>query len=298
MAHKADKTAPAVAGAKKPGLAAGQRVFGRYYLKRMLGDGAMGVVWLAHDRVLELDVALKFLAENLLHEPRAVERLKHETRRNLKLSHPNIVRIHDFIQGADGAAIAMEYVDGWSLWAMKVDKPRQIFSVAEVTPWLRDLCGALDYAHNEARIVHHDLKPLNLLLNARGQLKVSDFGLASEIWHTRKSEPAHPHVAGTDLYMSPQQWTGEKPAVADDIYSLAATLYELLTGKPPFYQGDIFKQLHEAIPPSMTDRLFEFGVEDCAIPLAWEETVAACLAKDAAARPSSVGVVAARLGLV
>ena len=85
--------------------------------------------------------------------------------------------------------------------------------------------------------------------------------------------------------MSPQQWTGEPPAVADDIYSLGVTIYELLTGKPPFYDGDVFTQLHEVIPPSMTERLFEFGVEDAAIPLLWEETIAACLAKDAARRP-------------
>jgi serine/threonine protein kinase len=298
MAHKAHRTTLPVAAVKKHGLAAGQRVFGRYYLERTLGEGATGVVWLAHDRVLEQDVALKFLAAELLHEPRAVERLKHETRRNLKLSHPNIVRIHDFVEGADGAAIAMEYVDGWSLWAMKVDKPRQVFSVVEVTPWIRGLCDALDYAHNEARIVHRDLKPLNLLLNARGQLKVTDFGLAREIRHTRAADSADSHIAGTDLYMSPQQWTGEKPAVADDIYSLGATLYELLTGKPPFYEGDVFRQLHEVTPPSMTERLFEFGIDDVEIPLAWEEAVAACLAKDAAARPSSVGVVTARLGLV
>ncbi len=273
-----------------------RRVFGRYYLKRPLGDGANGVVWLAHDRLLEQPVALKFLAEHLLHDLSAVERLKHETRRNLKLSHPNIVRIHDFVQGADGAAIVMEYVDGWSLWAMKVDRPHQTFSVAEVTPWLRDLCSALNYAHTEARIVHRDLKPLNLLLNARGQLKVSDFGLARDIHHSATGE-AESNIAGTDLYMSPQQWTGEKPAVSDDIYSLGATIYELLTGKPPFYEGDIFKQLHEVTPPTMTERLYEFGVENGEIPLAWEDTVAACLKKEAAARPNCVAAVAAGLGL-
>ena len=105
----------------------GQRVFDRYYLKRTLGEGGMGVVWLAHDRVLEQPIALKFLAQHLLDDRQEIERLKTETRRNLKLAHPNIVRIHDFIQTAQGAAVAMEFVDGWSLWSLKVDKPRQIF---------------------------------------------------------------------------------------------------------------------------------------------------------------------------
>jgi eukaryotic-like serine/threonine-protein kinase len=84
-------------------LAAGQRVFGRYYLTRTLGEGGMGVVWLAHDRVLEQPIALKFLAPHLVEDPHEVERLKTETRRSLKLAHPNIVRIHDFIQTPQGA---------------------------------------------------------------------------------------------------------------------------------------------------------------------------------------------------
>ncbi len=278
-------------------LAAGQWVFGRYCLKRTLGEGGMGVVWLAHDRVLEQPIALKFLAPHLVANPHEVERLKTETRRSLKLAHPNIVRIHDFIQTPQGAAVAMEYVDGWSLWTLKVDKPRQMFSVAELQPWIRDLCAALDYAHNDARIVHRDLKPANLILNSRGQLKVTDFGLAREIQRDPVHEAAHAPIVGTDWYMSPQQWTGEPPAVADDIYSLGVTIYELLTGKPPFYDGDVFTQLHEVIPPSMTERLFEFGVEDAMIPLLWEETIAACLAKAAARRPVSAREVAARLGL-
>src|SRR6266850_6426471 len=138
MPDETNKTNLGAGRAKSRVLIAGQRVFDRYYLKRTLGLGGMGVVWLAHDRVLEQPVALKFLAEELFHDHHEVERLKHETRRNLKLSHPNIVRIHDFEQDEHGAAIAMEYVDGWSLWAMKVDKPRQIFDVSELRPWIRD----------------------------------------------------------------------------------------------------------------------------------------------------------------
>ncbi len=297
MAHDTNKPRPGSPAGRALQLVAGQRVFDRYYLKRPLGEGGMGVVWLAHDRVLEQPVALKFLAEHLLHDHQALERLKHETRRNLKLAHPNIVRIHDFVQNPGGAAIAMEYVDGWSLWTLRVDRPRQIFSAKEIGPWMRELCGALDYAHKEAHIVHRDLKTANLLLNERGQLKVTDFGLAREIRHTRGAEPFDPRLLGTDVYMSPQQWSGEPPAIADDIYSLGATIYELLTSKPPFHTGDIWQQLQEITPASMTDRLFEFGVHDVEIPLVWEETVAACLEKDAGKRPGSAGEVAARLGL-
>lgn len=258
----------------------------------------MGVVWLAHDRVLEQPIALKFIAPHLLEDKAELERLKAETRRSLKLSHPNIVRIFDFIQTPQGAAVAMEFVDGWSLWSLRVDKPRQIFTVEEILPWVRDLCDALDYAHTQAGIVHRDIKPANLIVDARGQLKITDFGLSRELHRGPVRDASHPPIVGTDWYMSPQQWTGEPPAVADDIYSLGVTIYELLTGKPPFYEGDVFKQLHEDIPPSMTERLFQFGVHDVIIPLTWEETIAACLEKDAARRPISIRDVAARLGFV
>jgi serine/threonine protein kinase len=284
------------AGNSENTFTVGQRVFERYYLKRALGQGGMGVVWLAHDRVLEQPIALKFLAPHLLGDRAELDRLKAETRRCLRLAHPNIVRIHDFIQSLQGAAVAMEYVDGWSLWALKVDRPHQIFSAEEIAPWVRDLCAALHYAHTEAGLVHRDVKPANLLINSRGQLKITDFGLSRELPHG----PAHATptgVVGTDWYMSPQQWTGDPPAVVDDVYGLGATLYELLTGKPPFFDGDIFQQLHEVIPPSMTERLFEFGITDTFIPLAWEETVAACLAKDASRRPVSARAVAQGLGL-
>jgi serine/threonine protein kinase/formylglycine-generating enzyme required for sulfatase activity len=284
--------------AKQRILSAGQRVFERFYLKRPLGDGGMGVVWLARDRVLEQDVALKFLADHLLHDRLAVERLKHETRRNLKLSHPNIVRIHDFLQDANAAAIMMEYVEGWSLWSLKVDKPRQIFSLEEIKPWLRELCDALDYAHNKVGIVHRDVNPTNLMLSARGQVKITDFGMARTIRQTSTGKDfVDTRVVGTDLYMSPQQWSGEEPTVSDDIYSVGATIYELLTGKPPFYQGKILDQVFEKIPPKMNERLRELGVKDIEISESFENTIAACLAKTPEGRPVSVTELASRLGL-
>lgn len=298
MQNQHPRTGKAASPSAARELVAGQRVFDRYYLKRTLGEGGMGVVWLAHDRVLEQPVALKFLAGQFLHDRNEVERLKQETRRNLLLAHPNIVRIHDFVQDGKHAAIAMEYVDGWSLWTMRFDKPRQIFEAGEVAPWLGDLCDALDYAHNRAQIVHRDLKPANFILNSRGQLKVTDFGLSRDLGRKLKPDAGHPRITGTDWYMGPQQWMGEPPAVADDIYALGTSIFELLTGKPPFYEGDIFQQVYGVVPPSMTERLFDFGIEDVAIPFYWEETVAACLEKDPARRPESAREVASRLGVL
>ncbi|MCO5053051.1 MAG: serine/threonine protein kinase [Verrucomicrobiae bacterium] len=272
---------------------AGQRVFERYYLKRALGSGGMSVVWLAHDREWERLVVLKFLAAHLLADAREIERLRVEAVRSEQLIHPNIVRVYDFLRDAHGVAVAMEYVDGWSLWSMKVDKPGLRFSREEISPWLRDLGAALTFAH-AAGIVHRDIKPSNLILDSRGRLKLADFGLARSL-RAHDHDPGYHRVIGTDWYMSPQQWTGDAPAVSDDIYSLGVTIYELLTGKPPFHDGDVFQQLHEIIPPTMSERLIQSGVRKPKIPLAWDETVAACLEKEPAHRPANVAEVLTRL---
>src|SRR5207249_8904151 len=103
--------------------------------------------------------------------------------------------------------------------------------------------------------------------------------------------------SGTLVYMSPQQLDGERGTHLDDIYSLGATIYDLLTGKPPFYSGNIDRQVHERVPPSMTERRKDLNIEPALVPPVWEDAVAACLAKDPAKRPQSTGEVANRLQL-
>jgi serine/threonine protein kinase len=274
---------------------AGAKVFGRYLLKRQIGRGGMGAVWLARDEKLDRTIALKFLSGEVLEHPVAVERLKRETKHSLSLTHPNIVRIYDFIQDESHAAIAMEYVEGWSLWAMKVDKPNRCFTVEEITPWVQQLCSAVDYAHNAVGVVHRDIKPPNLLVDERGQLKITDFGLARNVTTVAGAHTTQLPVLGTLGYMSPQQAAGEDASVLDDIYGIGATIYDLLTGTPPFYKGEIYAQLRESAPPSMAERLHELNVHGVDIPLAWEETVAACLEREPARRPKSAAEVSRRL---
>ena len=190
-------------------LAPGVRVGGaRYLLKRLLGRGVTTVVWLARDIKLEQDVALKILPESLLQDRNAVEHLKSETRRNLQLSHPQIVRTHDFLQDYGLAAIAMEYVDGWSLATLQVDRPHRRCGLAEVTPWVRQLCDALTYAHTEVGILHLALKPANLMLNSRDQLKLTDFGIARSL--QTMTGPTDLNLAAAVLgFLSPQQALGD-----------------------------------------------------------------------------------------
>src|SRR6184192_3924770 len=273
----------------------GQRLFSRYTLIKILGKGGMGIVWLAHDEELERDVALKFLPDLLIHDAAVLSNLKRETRRCLELTHKNIVRIYDFVHDERSGCISMEYVDGDTLSNLRCDKERKVFEPAELSGWTSQLCDALDYAHNYAHIIHRDLKPANLMVNQRGELKVSDFGIARSLGDSVSRLTMEQGRSGTLVYMSPQQLSGEHGTHLDDIYSLGASVYELLTSKPPFYSGNIDRQIHERIAPAMTERRRELDIEQALVPQVWEDAVAACLAKDPARRPQSAAEIARQL---
>jgi serine/threonine protein kinase len=267
-------------------VGAGTVVFGRYRLEREIGRGGMGVVWLARDERVDVEVALKFLPDVVARDGECVNELKRELRRGLNLTHPGIIRVYSFEQDERGAAISMEYVDGTTLGALKTKQAGGCFDWDELLPWVEQLCGALEYAHEEARIVHRDLKPRNLMLTMKGRLKVADFGVATSLSETMTRASVRKDGSGTPPYMSPQQAFGENPTPSDDIYSLGATLYELLTGRAPFYQGNILAQVQQRVPPTMAERrevLKVIGKKP--IPENWERTIAACLAKEAEDRP-------------
>ncbi len=278
-------------------FAIGQRLFGRYTLVDILGQGGMGVVWLARDEELERDVALKFLPQPLVHDGALLNDLKRETRRSLELTHKNIVRIYDFEHDERMACISMEYVNGETLSNLRGEKEQKVFEPSELAPLTAQLCEALDYAHNYARVIHRDLKPANLMVNRSGELKVSDFGIARSLSDTVSRLTMEQGRSGTLVYMSPQQLEGKRGTHLDDIYSLGATVYELLTSKPPFYSGNIDRQIHERVPPLMTDRRKDLNIEPASVAAIWEQAVAACLQKDPAKRPQSAMEVAHRLQL-
>ena len=279
------------------GLVVSQQVFGRYKLQHVLGRGGMGVVWLAHDERLERDVALKFLPEAVNFDAAAIDDLKRETRRCLELTHPNIIRIYDFVKEDQAAAISMEYIDGKTLAALRVEKESRVFEVDELRDWIAHACQALLYAHEEVKVVHRDLKPANLMMTSRGQIKIADFGIARSVSDSMSQVTMRRGTSGTLVYMSPQQMNGDTPKVSDDIYALGATIYELLTSKPPFYSGDIPFQVRESTPRPMAERRRELEISGDEIPREWEDTVAACLAKVPSHRPADMAELAERLGL-
>jgi serine/threonine protein kinase/Tfp pilus assembly protein PilF len=286
-----------VIGATSREFAAGQKVFGRYTLIKVLGRGGMGIVWLARDQELEREVALKFLPDLMIQDRAALDQLKRETKRCLELTHPHIVRIHDFIHDERSGCISMEYIDGETLSNLRTEKEQRVFEPDEITTWISQLCDALDYAHTRANVIHCDLKPANLMVNQRGDLKITDFGLARSLTDSVSRLTLEQRRSGTLIYMSPQQLNGERCTHLDDIYSLGASIYELLTSKPPFYSGKIDRQICERIAPSMTVRRKELDIEPAQIPQVWEDAVAACLAKDPSDRPQSAVEVAQRLQL-
>src|SRR5438034_11591520 len=275
----------------------GQKLFGRYTLVKILGRGGMGVVWLARDQELEREVALKFLPDLMIQDRAVFDQLKHETKRSLELTHPHIVRIYDFIHNERSGCISMEFVDGETLASLRCNQPHQVFEPSELSAWTSQICDALECAHNRARIIHRDLKPANLMVNQRGEVKVSDFGIARSLSDSVSRLTMEQGRSGTLLYMSPQQLDGEPGTHLDDIYSLGATLYDLLTGKPPFYSGNIDRQICERVAPSITERRKELDIEPAFVPQLWEDVVAACLAKNPSRRPQSASEVAHQLQL-
>jgi outer membrane protein OmpA-like peptidoglycan-associated protein len=273
-------------------------LFAWFGLQRELGIGSTGTIWLAKDYSLKRhanQVALRFLPDIIAGDETAVERLKQEIRRRAALKHPNIPRVYDLIENKGRVAIQMEYLDGQSLSRLRLRKLNQVFEVADLEKWIRELCEALEYAHKNAGFNDFDIVPDNLIVDGAGNFKLKDFGIGSCITDSIGGLLAVQDTSDTLPYMSPQRIKGQERTITDDVYSLGATIYELLTGKPPFYSGDITAQVNEENLPSMTQRRAELGISGEPIPKNWEETVAACLAKDPIQRPQRVIEVERRL---
>jgi serine/threonine protein kinase len=274
------------------------KLFGSFELQRELETGSTGATWLAQDYDIRRQagqVALKFLPDLVVSDKTAVAELKNDIRRIVALKHPNILRVYDLVETNGKAAIQMEYQDGQSLSRLRLTKTNQIFEVRDLENWVQELCEALECAHKDFGLIHGEIAPGNLIIDLAGKLKLKEFGIGNRITDSISRSTAIHHTSDTLPYNSPQRAVGDNPAITDDMYSLGATLYELLTGLPPFYAGDIAAQVSGKIPPSMTERRAELGIKGEAIPKNWEETVAACLAKNPVQRPQSAGEVEKQL---
>lgn len=212
---------------------AGQRVFGgRYEAKRSVGSGGMAEVYLAYDQLLDRDVAVKALNEQLARDPHFIERFRREARTAARLSHPNIVALHDYGATDDSYFIVMEFIEGHTVADLvAVEGPIEALRVAGIAS---DVCAALERAHG-AGLIHRDVSSGNVMISSAGETKVTDFGIARVLDQRDQQTTAGGNtVLGTAAYISPEQAQGLELDERTDIYSLGVVMFEMLTGRTPF----------------------------------------------------------------
>lgn len=214
----------------------------RFTILEEINRGSMGIVYRAKDKVLEEIVALKVLNEYMTTDPSAVERFKREARAAKKLSHPNIVRIHDMYEYGNKKLLSMEYIQGEDVKTLL--RQRKVLALEDIVLIARGVCDALAYAH-QSGIAHRDIKPANIMVTTSNQVRVTDFGIAKFLLSAPDSTGTGTQILGTPLYMSPEQIRGDHIDARSDIYSFGATLYEMASGRPPFPDGNIeYHHLH------------------------------------------------------
>ncbi len=263
-----------------PGSLIGQR----YRVIGPVGKGGMGEVYRADDLDLGQPVALKFLNAQLANDPAAVGRLRNEVRLARQVAHPNVCRVYDIAEVEGQCFLTMEYVDGEDLSSIlrRLGRPSKEKSLQIA----RQLCAGLGAAH-ESGILHRDLKPSNVMIDGRGRVRITDFGVAAAVHDVRAGEV----TAGTPQYMAPEQLAGRECTSRSDIYSLGLVLYEIFFGKPVFGSMTIreLQELHEGGgPKAPVDTEAEIETEIARV-IFW------CLEEDAQRRPPSALAVFATL---
>ncbi len=253
----------------------GSRVGGRYEIVKSIGDGGMSKVYLAHDVILNRDVAIKVLNYDFANEEELKRRFQREALSATSLTHPHIVDIFDVGEEGELLYLVMEYVEGQTL--KKFIQSNGPLPPIRALPIMRQLVSAISNAHHNG-IVHRDIKPQNILMDSDGNLKITDFGIAmalSATAHTKTNS-----VIGTVHYLSPEQARGGMATKKSDIYSLGIVFYELLTGELPFSAETAvaiaLKHLQEETPS--VRELFP------SIPQSVENVILKATTKDAAHR--------------
>ena len=228
----------------------------RYELGHQLGSGGMATVYLAYDKLLDREVAVKVLADRFAQDPAFVERFRREASAAAGLNHPNIVAVYDRGEAESTYYIVMEYLSGPDL--KKVIREQGPLDPAVAVDNALQILSALTAAHG-AGIVHRDIKPQNVMVGEDGRLRVADFGIARADADQQMTEAGS--VIGTAQYLSPEQAQGEETTAASDTYAVGIVLYEMLTGRVPF-DGDrpvtvARKQINE---PPIPPRVFESSI--------------------------------------
>jgi serine/threonine-protein kinase len=259
----------------------GTLLAGRYRVVALLGKGGMGEIYRAEDTKLGQTVALKFVRGAL--SPEALQRLYAEVRIGRQVSHPNLCRLYDVVELEGETFLTMEYVDGEDLGSLLARIGR--LAPDKALDLARDLCAGLAAVHDKG-VVHRDLKPANIMVDGRGQARLTDFGLA--VIH---GAPSGSFVAGTPAYMAPEQLAGKEATPRSDLYALGLVLFQMFTGRR-FFEATtmtgLAAQHREAKPP----RLASIGHR---LDPAVERAILLCLEEEETARPASARAVLAML---
>lgn len=257
----------------------GKRISGRYKILDMIGGGGMANVYLAHDMILDRDVAVKMLRLDFANDEEFIRRFHREAQSATSLVHPNIVSIYDVGEEDDLYYIVMEYVNGQTLKQyIQQNSPIPIDEALEI---LQQLTSAISHAHQN-HIVHRDIKPHNILIDRNGNVKITDFGIAMALSATSITQTNS--VLGSVHYLSPEQARGGMANKKSDIYSLGIVMFELLTGRLPF-SGESAVSIALKHLQSETPSLKRWNP---AIPQSVENIVLKATAKDPFHRYNSV----------
>lgn len=211
----------------------GKKLSNRYLIEELLGQGGMSAVYKASDPNLKRVVAVKMIHTHLSSNPDFVTRFEEEAAAVAQLRHPGIIQVYDFNRDDDVYYMVLEFVPGETIQAhlKRLNDSNRRLSPKNAMEYMANVCDAVDYAHQRG-MIHRDIKPANLMLNTMGQVILMDFGIAKIVGSQRHT--ATGAVVGTAMYMSPEQIKGEQPDRRTDIYSLGVTLFEMVSGRPPF----------------------------------------------------------------
>ncbi|MBD8031705.1 MULTISPECIES: Stk1 family PASTA domain-containing Ser/Thr kinase [Solibacillus] len=250
----------------------GKHISGRYKILQLIGGGGMSNVYLAHDIILGRDVAIKILRYDLANEEELHRRFQREALSATSLTNPNIVSIYDVGEDGDMHYIVMEYIKGKTL--KQYIQEFSPLSAARSVHIMKQLTSAMAHAH-ENGIIHRDIKPQNILMDEEGNVKITDFGIATSLGATSFTQTNS--VIGTVHYLSPEQARGGIATMKSDIYALGIVLYELLTGELPF-SGESAVSIALKHLQTETPSVREF---DASIPQSVENIVLKATSKDA-----------------
>lgn len=224
------------------GLEIGGNFGPRYKILEKLGQGGMGTVYRAYDNELNREIALKLIRPALSEEQIIIDRFKREILLAGRITHKNVLRIHDLGEVDGILYVSMNLVRGDDLG--KILKREGSFTPARATRVLEQICLGLKAAHDEG-IIHRDLKPQNILVDEHDNVFITDFGLASSMDGAMEPLTTTGHMPGTPLYMSPEQINADKLGKPSDLYTVGLILYEMLTDSFPFEKSSGFKALYK-----------------------------------------------------